>query len=109
MLTPKINEVVTLKLVSGEEVIGYFVAEDAESIVLRKPLVPVATGQGSIGLAPFVMSSDYLKPGANVDIPFNKQTIISTVPTEKQFADAYTQQVSGIDMSASGKPGLITT
>lgn len=105
--THKANDVVTVKLVSGEEVIGYYVAEDAEGITLRKPVVPVPTGQQSMGLAPFVMSSDYLQPGGNPEIRFNKTTVITTVKTQKQFTDAYTQQVSGLDMSASKTPGLI--
>lgn len=106
--TLKSNDVVTIKLVSGEEVIGYYVGEDAEGVTLRKPVVPVPTGQGSVGLAPFIMSSDYLQ-GGNPEIKFNKTTVITTVRTHKQFSDAYTQQVSGIDLSPSSKlPGLIT-
>lgn len=102
----KANDVVTVKLVSGEEVIGYYVGEDAEGITLRKPVVPVPTGQQSMGLAPFVMSSDYLS-GGDAEIRFNKPTVITTVKTNKQFGDAYTQQVSGLNMSAAKSPGLI--
>ena len=103
----KVNDVVTIKLLSGEEVIGYFVKEDDKEITLRKPVVPVPTGQGAMGLAPFVMSSDYLN-GGNPEISFRATTVITTVPTSKQFADAFTAQVSGLDMSASSTPGLIT-
>lgn len=107
--TLKANDVVTVKLVSGEEVIGYYVNEDANNITLRKPVVPVPTGQGSMGLAPYIMSSDYLQ-GGDDKIPFNRQTVITTVKTSKQFRDAYTQRVSSLDLSnAPTNPGLITT
>lgn len=110
MLTKKysVNDVLTLKLVSGEEIIGYFVSEDADTITLRKPVVPVPTGQGSIGLAPFIMSSDYLQ-GTNSEISYNKATVITVVKTSDNFKNAYSQQVSGLDMSTSAKPGLITS
>lgn len=104
--TYKANDVVTIKLVSGEEVIGYYVQEDAAGITLRKPVVPVPTGQQSMGLAPFVMSGEYLN-GGNPEITFNKTTVIAVVPTGKQFKDPYTQQMSGLALSPS-VPGLIT-
>ncbi len=107
LVTRAVNDVVTIKLVSGEEVIGYYVSEDDAGIVLRKPVVPVPTGQGQIGLAPFIMSSDYLT-GGNPEIKFNKLAVITTVNTTKQFKDAYTAQVSGLDLSPGKKPGLIT-
>lgn len=104
--TLKLNDVVTLKLVSGEEIIGYFVDDSSGGIILRKPVVPVATGQGSMGLAPFIMSSDYLS-GGDPEISFNKNTVIAMVGTHQQFRDAYTKQVSGIDLNGGKKTGLI--
>ena len=109
LTTPKYktNDVLTVKLVSGEEVIGYFVEENETEIVLRKPLVPVPTGEGQVGLAPFIMSSSYLREG-NGNLPFNKQTVITTLPCSKDFKNAYTQQVSGLDFSAGqSNQGLI--
>lgn len=106
--TLKVNDVVTAKLVSGEEVIGYYVNEDTNNVYLRKPVVPVPTGQGSMGLAPYIMSSDYLNEGTG-ELPFNRATVITVTSTSKQFKDAYTQQVSGLDLSATANPGLITS
>lgn len=95
----EINDVVTLKLVSGEEIIGYFQGEVALEIILRKPVVPVPTSDGKVILAPFIMSSDYLRSGGPGDIMFNKQTIITWVKTNPAFSDTYTKQVSGLDLS----------
>lgn len=107
LITNKANDVVTLKLVSGEEVIGYFVNADANEVTLRKPVVPVPTGEGTMALAPFIMSSDYLKDG-KAELGFNKSTVITVVDTSQQFKDVYTKQVSGLDLSQSKTPGLIT-
>ena len=60
-----------------------------------------------MGLAPYIMSSDYLNTG-NGELGFSKGTIITSTLTSKQFSDAYTQQVSGIDLSGQQQPGLIT-
>ena len=104
--THKKNDVLTVKLVSGEEVIGYYVEETATDIILRKPLVPVPTGDGHMGLAPYIMSSSYLREG-NGNVPFNKQTVITTIPCSTDFKNAYTQQVSGLDFSPAAAKGLI--
>jgi hypothetical protein len=101
------HDVVTIKLVSGEEVIGYFVSEDAAEIILRKPVVPVPTDDGAgIALAPFLMSVDYLQNGDG-QIPYNRTTVITDMLTGDGFKNVYVQTVSGVDLSASTKPGLI--
>ena len=102
-----VNEVVTIKLVSGEEVIGYFVKANTTDTVLRKPVVPVPTPDGKIGLAPYIMSSDYLQTGSG-ELGFSKQSIITTTPTSPAFTDVYIKQVSGIDLSTGNSGGLIS-
>lgn len=101
----KLNDVVTIKLTSGEEVIGYFVRDDMSGITLRKPIVPVPTSSGSIGLAPYLMSSSYLQDGT--EMTFSSHAVITRMETSKQFAEAFIQQVSGLDLAPSS-PGLIT-
>lgn len=105
------NNVVTLKLVSGEEVIGYYVSEDDNNVYLRKPVVPVPTGDQHMGLAPFVMSSDYLNKDVNGEVPFNRVTVITALTTGKQFRDAYVYQISGLDFTPgqNNNPGFITS
>lgn len=93
----KENEVITLKLTTGEEIIGHYVSQDTSQIILRKPLVPVPVNEGSIGLAPYIMSSNYLTTGSN-EIPFAKASIITMLPTSKEFADTYAMQVGGIEV-----------
>lgn len=99
-----VNDVVTVKLVTGEEIIGYYVDSDITSdITLRKPISLVATGQG-VGMAPFLMTSDYLTSGT--ELTFNGDTVVVVTKTNKEFSDAYTNQVSGLDLG-NKSPGLI--
>jgi hypothetical protein len=100
------NEVITIKLTSGEEVIGYYVEHDHLGITLRKPVVLVTTGDGHIGLAPYLMSSNYLQSGDNIN--FSATGVIATVKTNKQFSDTFTQQMSGLNLSSTARQGLIT-
>lgn len=111
MLTSKFqtNDVITLKLVSGEEIIGYYQEESSVNIILRKPVVPVPTANGTMALAPFIMSSDYLQTGGAGEISFNKQTVITKIKTSPAFSDAYIKQVSGLDLSIGTSSKLITT
>jgi hypothetical protein len=105
--TQKSNEVYTVKLVTGEEVIGYLVSNTSAGITLRKPVVPVQMDDGW-GLAPYLMTSDYLHSGKG-ELNFEPSAIITSDPTGAGFTGMYTQQVSGLDMSANSKPGLIMT
>lgn len=110
MLTEKKNrnDVVTVKLVSGEEVIGYFFEEDSESITVRKPLVPVPAGDNSMMLAPFVMSGGS-SVDTNLTVKLNKQTVVTVLDTNQQFVNNYTSLVSKMDLGDAGsqKSGLI--
>lgn len=107
--TRKANDVVTVKLVSGEEVIGYYMKEDANSITLRKPLVPVPAGENSMVLAPFIMSGENAV-GGNLTVDLNKQTVVTVLKTNEQFVKNYQQLVSGMDFNTNqAPPGLITT
>ena len=101
----KANDVISLKLVTGEEVIGYYVRTTGDGeIIMRKPTTIVPTDTG-LAFAPFMMTSDYLKD--NTEMPFNVRNIIINTPSSKSFADAYMQQFSGLDMTTESKPKLI--
>jgi hypothetical protein len=105
----KKNDVVTVKLVSGEEVIGYFESENANAITIRKPLVPVPASETSMVLAPFIMSGEQ-SVGGNLTVELNKQTVVTVLKTNEQFTKEYQRLVSGLDFNTQAPPpGLITT
>lgn len=87
------GEVVTLKLTSGEELIAKYVEETGKGHKLKKPMV-LSMGPQGIGMIPFAMTVDMEK-----DITVNASAVISIEPTEKQFADAYLQNTTGIRLA----------
>ncbi len=52
------NEVVSLKMISGEEVIARIVKFDADGIVVSKPASLAQTPDGKLTLAPFSICGD---------------------------------------------------
>lgn len=57
---PEINDVVTVKLVTGEEIVGKLVAQNTDSITLGKPvtvaLQPVSASQMGLSFMPVLGS-----------------------------------------------------
>lgn len=93
----KSMDVVSIKLTSGEELVGMFVEKTANYIKLRKPLALTATQTGP-ALAPYFMTGDVMGDASEVE--FNANTVVSMIKTFKPFADAYTQSTTGLDMSS---------
>lgn len=90
------GDVVTLKLITGEEVLGRFVSEDMMGITLSKPLTIGMTPKGP-GMAPVLMT---VNPDAN--LTFSKQAVILSAPCHKEIADQYIYQTTGIQPVSAG-------
>lgn len=84
------GDVVTIKLVSGEELMASFVEENENFIVVNKPRVLAAT-QNGIGIAPYLFTVDPDK-----SVKMYRSTIVILEPTEKSYASQYTENTSGI-------------
>lgn len=87
------GEVVTLKLISGEEMIARYVEETDKHYKLNKPMV-LSMGPQGMGMIPFAITVDMEK-----EIKINRAAIIAIETTEKQFADAYMQNTTGIKLA----------
>jgi hypothetical protein len=87
------GEVVTMKLMSGEELIAKLVEENDKGFKLSKPMV-LSMGPQGIGMIPFAMTVDMEK-----DITVRNSAVISVEATEKQFSDAYVQNTTGIKLA----------
>lgn len=87
------GEVVTLKLMSGEELIAKYVEETGKGHKLNKPLV-LSMGPQGMGMIPFAITVDMEK-----EITINASAVIAIETTEKQFADAYIQNTTGIKLA----------
>lgn len=90
------GDVVTMKLISGEEVLGKFVEEDMVSITLNKPVMLAMTQKGP-AMAPLLMTVDPDKT-----ISFNKASVILTAEPFKEIADQYVFQTTGIQPVSAG-------
>lgn len=87
----KRNDIVTLKLLTGEEVIANFEKEVDGVITISKPLVIAANGEG-MGLIPWVMSA------MPTSIPIAKEAIIASMPTAADVAKQYNEITSSIKL-----------
>ncbi len=87
------GEVVTIKIISGAEIIAKLVDETATTYKFSKPMV-VNVGAQGIALMPYVLSVD---PEKTVEISKSNACLIAT--TDKQFSDGYTQNTTGIALA----------
>lgn len=94
------GDTVSLKLITGEEVIGKFVSEDMMEITLAKPLVLAMTQKGP-AMMPVMMT---VEPDKNYSIL--KSAIMFKGHTVKDVADQYTYQTTGIQPVTAG--GIVT-
>ena len=102
----KKDDVVVLKTVSGDEVIGRFVEKKSDgTIVLRKALVMNLimgqNGQGGVAMVPFMVGAD-----ETASLPFTPQHVITSASAQKAAAAGYIQQTTGIAVPQSPPSGL---
>ena len=88
----KKNDVVTVKLITGEEILGNFEGEDDDGLHISRASVVAANPEGGLGLVPWMMSS------APDKISINKNTVVTFSPTVEQIADKFTEATSNIQI-----------
>ena len=88
-----VNEVITLKLTSGEEVVAKLVEETDVYYKLSKPMVLSMTQQG-VGLMPYLFTVNPDK-----EVKLLKTTVTMAEATDKSFADQFIQQTTGIKLA----------
>lgn len=86
------GEVITLKLTSGEEIVGKLVEDTTTHFKLSKPMV-IAMGPKGPGLMPYLFTVSPDK-----DIKINKQTVTVSEATEEQFAKQFIESTTGIQL-----------
>jgi len=92
----KNGDVVTLKLGSGEELVGRLEEETNDNIKLKTPLTLVMAQQG-VGLQQYMFTAD-----PNKAYNFSRSGVVVITKTVKEFAEAYQQQTSGIVTAPAG-------
>lgn len=86
------GEVITLKLTSGEELVGKLVEESAMYYKLSRPMV-IGMGQKGPGLMPYLFT---VHPDKEVRIL--KGTVVVAEATEEEFAKQFLETTSGIKL-----------
>jgi hypothetical protein len=86
------GDVVSIKLISGEELIARFEEETSDVVKVSKPLT-VSLGPQGLGMIPFVFLGNKEK------ITLKQQHVIAMMPSKKEAADQYMQGTTGIALS----------
>jgi len=86
------QDIVSIKLISGEEVLGTYIEETSEVLKVGKPATIAANGQG-MGIIPWMMTSK------SDSMEINKNAVIAIARTEEQISKAYTEATTNIQLS----------
>lgn len=84
------GDVITLKLNSGEELIGKLVEETDTVFKVAKPMVLTMSGTG-VGMTPYLFTVNQ-----NTDIPVNKTAVVVAIASDKEMGDSYLTGTTGI-------------
>jgi hypothetical protein len=86
------GEVVSIKLISGEEIIARLDEEHTDHVILAKPL-SVSIGPNGLGMMPFM----FLNSSNTVNI--KQSHIIAMGVAKKEASDQYIQGTTGIALA----------
>jgi len=95
------SEIIALKLVTGEEVVGEVkeTLDKSRNVILIKPrtisIMRSPDGRQGLGLVPFSMSN------MDATVEFSAEHILAKLEPIKQVADVYLQETSGIQLASS--------
>ena len=92
------DDVVTLVLINGAEIIGKWVESDSDKYIINRPRMVQANQQG-VGLVNGVCMTG---EEPNGDLQINKSGVIFVIKTIEEMAKGYTQQVSGLVLPTDG-------
>lgn len=86
------GDVVSLKIVNGDELIARYEGETSDEIKINRPLALSAGPQG-LGMMPWIFL------GNKETITIKKSHVFVMVPSKKEAADQYMQGTTGIALA----------
>lgn len=94
------QQILAIKLTSGEEIIGKAVGSTPEGIVVSKPYqIGFNPGTGAMSMMPFMI---YMSPEARDNgVLIAVHSIITAVPVNQELADAYSERTGGVAVARS--------
>ena len=87
------GEVVTIKMVSGEEIIAKYVEETANGHKITKPMMLSMSSQG-VGMVPYLFTVN-----PDTEIVINRGAVSVIVNTEADFSKQYLQAATGLTLA----------
>lgn len=86
------GDVVSIKLINGDEIIARFESEETDTITISRPLALTMSGQG-LGMIPWVFL------GKEDSITIRKKNTFFVVASKGEAAKQYTEGTTGIALS----------
>lgn len=86
------QDIVTLKLLTGEEIIATFEKDDSNTVTVSKPSTIASNGQG-MGIIPWMVTAGPRK------VDLSKHAVIAMAATDPEIAKAYQDTVSEIKLA----------
>jgi len=86
------GDVVSIKLINGDELITRLDKDDDTGITINRPLALTMQG-GGLGMVPWVLLGD------KDTITLQRAHVFAMVPSKKEAADQYMQGTTGIALS----------
>ena len=93
------GDVVTLKMSSGEELIGTYKDDDSSTYTIDRPVTLSVGPKGGPALTPYLMT---VNPGNTRNLKINKALVVCVASTDKELADQYSSAMSGIQVAPAG-------
>lgn len=87
----EVNDIVALKLNTGEELVAKLVEENQDSYILNKPLTLMPTPQG-LAMSQSLFSVDV----KNVNITVNKHSVVMHAKARNEVVQDYIKGTTGI-------------
>jgi hypothetical protein len=86
----KVNDIVTIKILGGDEVVGRLIDTEEYTYTINKPHAVMMGPQG-FGLAPYVLTA-----GPEFKVVIKEEHVVCIVKTYDGVAKEYIKQTSGI-------------
>lgn len=83
------GEIISIKLVNGDEIIGRFDSENNDEVKIERPLA-ITIGPQGLGMMPWMFL------GSKDIVTLKKQHVMAMMPSKKEAADQYMQGTTGI-------------
>jgi hypothetical protein len=93
------GDVVTLKMSSGEELIGTYKDDDSSTYTIDRPVTLSVGPKGGPALTPYLMT---VNPANTRNLKINKALVVCVATTDKELADQYSSAMSGIQVAPAG-------